>query len=137
MLLRLPTGLRRFLRWSAEQAAAARLRPPSISSSWRSPATPIRAGPTVGDVAKCLFLRHHSSLQIWPQTSRSSLRGARTGQARDAAAAAAVSDQAPTATQKAMRATSSSGCKPIVTATCRVATLYIPSGNTPAHHRVW
>jgi DNA-binding MarR family transcriptional regulator len=63
-LLDFRTGLRRFLRWSAEQAAAAGLTP-----AWHQLLLAIRghrdpAGPTIGDVAGYLLIRHHSAVEL-------------------------------------------------------------------------
>jgi DNA-binding MarR family transcriptional regulator len=63
-LLRFRTGLRRFLRWSAEQAAGAGLTPAQhqLLLAVRGHSDP--RGPTVGDVARYLFLRHHSAVEL-------------------------------------------------------------------------
>ena len=59
-LLELRTGLRRFLRWSERQAETAGLTPAQhqLLLAIRGHADP--RGPTVGDVADSLLLRHHS-----------------------------------------------------------------------------
>jgi DNA-binding MarR family transcriptional regulator len=59
-LLELRTGLRRFLRWSERQAEAAGLTPAQhqLLLAIRGHDDPL--GPTVGDVASYLLLRHHS-----------------------------------------------------------------------------
>lgn len=59
-LLALRTGLRRFERWSEQQARAAGLTPAQhqLLLAVRGHADP--KGPTVGDVADYLLLRHHS-----------------------------------------------------------------------------
>ncbi len=59
-LLEFRTSLRRFLRWSEETAAAA-----GLTASQHQLLLAIRgardpAGPTIGDVADSLLLRHHS-----------------------------------------------------------------------------
>jgi DNA-binding MarR family transcriptional regulator len=63
-LLHFRTGLRRFLRWSAEQAAGAGLTPTQhqLLLAIRGHADP--RGPTVGDVAGYLLLRHHSTVEL-------------------------------------------------------------------------
>jgi DNA-binding MarR family transcriptional regulator len=63
-LLRFRTGLRRFLRWSAEQAAAAGLTPAQHQLLLAVRGHPDPHGPTVGDVARYLFLRHHSTVEL-------------------------------------------------------------------------
>src|SRR3954453_11724508 len=59
-LLELRTGLRRFLRWSERQAAAAGLTPAQHQLLLAVRGHPDPRGPTVGDVAGHLLLRHHS-----------------------------------------------------------------------------
>jgi DNA-binding MarR family transcriptional regulator len=63
-LLSLRTGLRRFLRWSERQAQAAGLTPRQhqLLLAVRGHADP--RGPTVGDVAEYLLLRHHSAVEL-------------------------------------------------------------------------
>jgi DNA-binding MarR family transcriptional regulator len=63
-LLSLRTGLRRFLRWSEQQAQAAGLTPRQhqLLLAVRGHADP--RGPTVGDVADHLLLRHHSAVEL-------------------------------------------------------------------------
>jgi DNA-binding MarR family transcriptional regulator len=63
-LLRCRTGLRRFLRWSAEQAAAAGLTPAQYQLLLAVRGHPDPRGPTIGDVARYLFLRHHSAVEL-------------------------------------------------------------------------
>jgi DNA-binding MarR family transcriptional regulator len=63
-LLRFRTGLRRFLRWSAEQAAEAGLTPAQHQLLLAIRGHPAAAGPTVGDVARSLLLRHHSTVEL-------------------------------------------------------------------------
>jgi DNA-binding MarR family transcriptional regulator len=59
-LLELRTGLRRFLRWSEQQAEAAGVTPAQhqLLLAIRGHRDP--RGPTIGDVAGYLLLRHHS-----------------------------------------------------------------------------
>jgi DNA-binding MarR family transcriptional regulator len=59
-LLQLRTGLRRFLRWSERQAEAAGLTPAQHQLLLAIRGHPDPQGPTIGDVAAYLMLRHHS-----------------------------------------------------------------------------
>jgi DNA-binding MarR family transcriptional regulator len=59
-LLRLRTGLRRFLRWSEDQARTAGLTPSKHQLLLAVRGHPDPAGPTIGDLADHLVLRHHS-----------------------------------------------------------------------------
>lgn len=59
-LLALRTGLRRFLRWSDEQAADAGLTPAQHQLLLAIRGHPDPRGPTIGEVADYLLLRHHS-----------------------------------------------------------------------------
>jgi DNA-binding MarR family transcriptional regulator len=63
-LLQLRTGLRRFLRWSEQHAEAAGLTPAQhqLLLAIRGHGDP--RGPTVGDVAGYLMLRHHSAVGL-------------------------------------------------------------------------
>ena len=63
-LLQLRTGLRRFLRWSEEQARAAGLTSAKhqLLLAIRGHADP--SGPTVGEIADYLVLRHHSAVGL-------------------------------------------------------------------------
>jgi DNA-binding MarR family transcriptional regulator len=63
-LLRFRTGLRRFLRWSAEQARIAGLTPAQHQLLLVVRGHPDPLGPTVSDVAKYLYLRHHSAVEL-------------------------------------------------------------------------
>lgn len=63
-LLDVRTGLRRFLRWSAEQAAAAGLTPAQHQLLLAVRGHPDPRGPTVGEVARYLLLRHHSAVEL-------------------------------------------------------------------------
>jgi DNA-binding MarR family transcriptional regulator len=63
-LAELRYGLRRFLSWSAEQAKAVGLTPTQHQlllavRAWRDP-----RGPTVGDLADILLVRHHSAVGL-------------------------------------------------------------------------
>jgi DNA-binding MarR family transcriptional regulator len=63
-LLELRTGLRRFLRWSEQQAKASGLTPAhhQLLLAIRGHEDP--RGPTVGDVSDYLLLRHHSAVGL-------------------------------------------------------------------------
>jgi DNA-binding MarR family transcriptional regulator len=63
-LLNFRTGLRRFRKWSEEQVAAAGLTPArhQLLLAIRGHSDP--AGPTVGDVAGYLLIRHHSAVEL-------------------------------------------------------------------------
>jgi DNA-binding MarR family transcriptional regulator len=63
-LLALRTGLRRFERWSEQQARAAGLTPAQhqLLLAIRGHADP--AGPTIGEVADHLLLKHHSAVGL-------------------------------------------------------------------------
>jgi DNA-binding MarR family transcriptional regulator len=63
-LLTLRDGLRRFLHWSAQQAESA-----GLTAAQHQLLLVIRAhdgptGPTIGDVADHLLLRHHSAVEL-------------------------------------------------------------------------
>jgi DNA-binding MarR family transcriptional regulator len=63
-LLGFRTGIRRFIHWSDEQALAIGLTPAQhqLLLAVRGHDDPL--GPTVGDVAKYLLLRHHSAVGL-------------------------------------------------------------------------
>jgi DNA-binding MarR family transcriptional regulator len=63
-LLELRTGLRRFLRWSEGQARAAGLTPAQHQLLLAVKGHPDPAGPTVGEIADYLVLRHHSAVGL-------------------------------------------------------------------------
>jgi DNA-binding MarR family transcriptional regulator len=63
-LLELRTGLRRFLRWSERQAEAAGLTPAQHQLLLAVRGHDDPHGPTVGDVADHLLLRHHSAVGL-------------------------------------------------------------------------
>ena len=63
-LLALRTALRRFERWSAEQAQAAGLTPMQHQLLLAIRGHGDRRGPTIGDVADYLLLRHHSAGEL-------------------------------------------------------------------------
>ena len=63
-LLEFRTGLRRFLRWSEQQAEIVGLSPAQHQFLLvvRGHSNPL--GPTIGDVAEQLLLRHHSAVGL-------------------------------------------------------------------------
>ena len=63
-LLELRTGLRRFLRWSEHQAQQAGVTPAQHQLLLAVRGHPDPQGPTVGDVADYLVLRHHSAVGL-------------------------------------------------------------------------
>jgi DNA-binding MarR family transcriptional regulator len=63
-LLELRTGLRRFLRWSGHQAEAAGLTPAQHQLLLAVKGHPDPAGPTIGEIADYLVLRHHSAVGL-------------------------------------------------------------------------
>lgn len=63
-LLTLRTGLRRFLRWSEEQAAVAGLTPAQHQLLLAVRGHPDPRGPTIGELADYLLLRHHSTVGL-------------------------------------------------------------------------
>jgi DNA-binding MarR family transcriptional regulator len=63
-LLQLRTGLRRFLRWSEQQAKDAGLTPAKHQLLLAIRGHPNPDGPTVGEIADYLVLRHHSAVGL-------------------------------------------------------------------------
>ena len=63
-LLGLRTGLRRFLHWSEQQAAAAGLTSAQHQLLLAIRGHPDPRGPTIGEVAGYLLLRHHSAVGL-------------------------------------------------------------------------
>jgi DNA-binding MarR family transcriptional regulator len=63
-LLDLRTGLRRFIRWSDQQAQAAGLTPAKHQLLLAIKGHSDAAGPTIGEVADYLVLRHHSAVGL-------------------------------------------------------------------------
>jgi DNA-binding MarR family transcriptional regulator len=69
-LLGFRTELRRFLHWSEQQAVATGLTPSQHQlllavKGHRGP-----HGPTIGEVAECLMLRHHSAVGLTDRTEK-------------------------------------------------------------------
>jgi len=63
-LLELRTGLRRFLRWSEQQAEAAGVTPAQHQLLLAVRGHADERGPTIGEVAGYLLLRHHSAVGL-------------------------------------------------------------------------
>ncbi len=63
-LLEFRTGLRRFLRWSREQAAAVGLTPGQHQLLLAIRGHDDPREPTIGEVADYLLLRHHSAVEL-------------------------------------------------------------------------
>lgn len=72
-LLELRTGLKRFLRWSEEQARAAGLTPAKHQLLLAIKGHPDPAGPTVGEIADYLVLRHHSAVELVDRAAKDGL----------------------------------------------------------------
>ena len=63
-LLAFRTGLRRFLAWSGQQAEAAGITPAQHQLLLAVRGHPDPRGPTVGEVAGYLMVRHHSAVEL-------------------------------------------------------------------------
>jgi DNA-binding MarR family transcriptional regulator len=63
-LLTLRTGLRRFLNWTEQEAKCAGIRPGQYQLLLAIKGHPDPAGPTTGEVASYLVLRHHSAVGL-------------------------------------------------------------------------
>jgi DNA-binding MarR family transcriptional regulator len=63
-ILRFRTGLRRFERWSEQQAEAAGVTSAQHQLLLAVRGHPDRRGPTVGELAEYLMLRHHSVVEL-------------------------------------------------------------------------
>ena len=72
-LLELRTGLRRFLSWSEEQAKEAGLTPAKHQLLLAIQGHPDPAGPTIGELAEYLVLRHHSVVGLVDRAERDHL----------------------------------------------------------------
>jgi DNA-binding MarR family transcriptional regulator len=77
-LLEFRTGLRRFLHWSEEQAVAAGLTPAQHQLMLAIRGHRDRKGPTIGDVADVLMLRHHSAVGLVDRAEAAGLVRRRT-----------------------------------------------------------
>ena len=72
-LLELRTGLRRFLKWSADQARAAGLTPAQHQLLLAVKGHPAPSQPTITEVADHLQLRHHSAVELIDRAEREGL----------------------------------------------------------------
>jgi DNA-binding MarR family transcriptional regulator len=81
-LLSFRTGLRRFLRWSEREAKAAGLTPAQHQLLLAVRGHPGPAGPTIGELAEYLVLRHHSVVELIDRAARAGLVE-RVGDAED------------------------------------------------------
>ena len=63
-LLAFRTGLRRFLAWSAQQAEAAGITPAQHQLLLAIRGHPDPRGPTIGEIAGYLLVRHHSAVEL-------------------------------------------------------------------------
>ncbi len=63
-LLDVRTGLRQFLHWSEQQSTAVGITPAHHQLLLAIRGHPHREGPTIGDVAAALLLRHHSAVGL-------------------------------------------------------------------------
>jgi DNA-binding MarR family transcriptional regulator len=72
-LLTVRTGLRQFERWSAQEAAARGLTAGQhqLLLAVRGAGTP--GGPTIGQVAESLLIRHHSAVELVDRTEKAGL----------------------------------------------------------------
>ena len=72
-LLTLRSGLRRFLRWGEQQAETAGLTPAQHQLLLAIRGHHDRRGPTIGEVADYLLLRHHSAVGLVDRADTSGL----------------------------------------------------------------
>lgn len=72
-LLEFRTGLRRFLRWSREQASAVGLTPAQHQLLLAIRGHDDPRGPTIGEVAGYLLLRHHSAVELVDRAAAANL----------------------------------------------------------------
>jgi DNA-binding MarR family transcriptional regulator len=72
-LLGFRTELRRFLRWSEDEAGAAGLTPAQHQLLLAVRGHPGPAGPTIGDLAEYLVLRHHSVVELIDRAAKAGL----------------------------------------------------------------
>jgi DNA-binding MarR family transcriptional regulator len=72
-LLGVRTELRRFLHWSEEQARASGLTPAQHQLMLAVKGHRGPAGPTIGDVAGYLALRHHSAVELVDRAEKAGL----------------------------------------------------------------
>lgn len=72
-LLTVRTGLRRFERWSAEQAAEQGLTASQHQLLLAVRGHPDAVGPTIGQAAEYLLIRHHSAVELVDRSVRAGL----------------------------------------------------------------
>ena len=72
-LLEFRTGLRRFLRWSEEQAEAAGVTPSQHQLMLAIRGHDDARGPTIGEVAEYLVTKHHSVVELADRAERAGL----------------------------------------------------------------
>src|SRR5919199_1717136 len=63
-LLKFRTGMRQFLKWSESEAERHGLTPTQHQLLLAVRGHDHHRGPTIGDVADCLLLRHHSAVEL-------------------------------------------------------------------------
>lgn len=73
MLLEFRTALRRFLRWSEDQARHAQLTPTQHQLLLAIKGHADRRGPTIGEIADYLGVRHHSAVGLTDRAVESGL----------------------------------------------------------------
>jgi DNA-binding MarR family transcriptional regulator len=76
-LLEFRTGLRRFLKWSERQAVAVGITPAQHQLLLAIRGHEGERGPTVGDIADALLLRHHSTVELIDRAAAAGLVGRR------------------------------------------------------------
>jgi DNA-binding MarR family transcriptional regulator len=72
-LLAFRSELRRFLRWSEEEATASGITPMQHQLLLAVRGHEDRRGPTIGDLAELLLLRHHSAVELVDRAVRAGL----------------------------------------------------------------
>src|SRR4051794_16921063 len=72
-LLAVRTTLRRFLRWSEEEAATEGLTPAQHQLLLAIRGHDDERGPTIGDVAAVLLVRHHSAVELVDRAAKAGL----------------------------------------------------------------
>jgi DNA-binding MarR family transcriptional regulator len=82
-LLAFRIGLRRFLRWSEEQAATVSLTPAQHQLLLTIRCHPDLRGPSVGELADYLCTRHHSAVQLIDRTEQLGLIARNRGDSDD------------------------------------------------------
>jgi DNA-binding MarR family transcriptional regulator len=72
-LLEFRTGLRRFMKWSADRARESGLRPAHHQLLLAVKGHDETVGPTISDIADYLQLRHHSTVELIDRAEREGL----------------------------------------------------------------